>query len=47
LKSGGKIKEIGIEYKQRQFGQSTVNFLTPMKMVFEMVKYGLSNFRGK
>jgi glycosyltransferase involved in cell wall biosynthesis len=38
-KVAGKIKEIGIDYKQREFGKSTVRIGTPIKIIKEMADY--------
>ncbi len=38
-KKNFKCKEIAIEYKKRLYGNSTVRFFTPFKMLLEMLDY--------
>lgn len=39
VKAGGRIKEIGIEYKRRELGKSTIRLGTPIKVFKEMLAY--------
>ena len=45
-KAKGKIKEIGIEYKQREYGNSTVGILSPINIVSEMFAYYFSRWKN-
>jgi glycosyltransferase involved in cell wall biosynthesis len=45
-KHGAIFKEVGIEYRKRQYGTSTVRLNTPYHMIQELIEYRLKHWKG-
>lgn len=44
-KHGAIFKEVGIEYRKRQYGTSTVRLGTPVRMVKELINYRINHWK--